>query len=388
MIGVITPHGRSQRALHDLQEHLLKPGQIVTVDRVVGLCANDLSGALDEMAFVRIGTKCEISLQHIALSPRQQLTTEQVDQMVDVTLAAFDAARHGHVLVVHADKPRAMEGGADTHYHLLLCQVGPSGRGLDTSHSYARLEASMRILEFDWKEDITPSRHKRQVCTILKKRGRPDVAAAVQASAPTSPPRSAMSSRGRARAERVGVDLPDLVVRLRAVCAIRPEPAAFISWCDANGLAVRRGSEPNVYVIAKDGIPLGALDRMLRRPRDQVAEWLGPVTFQRTDHMSRMDELAHASELERSIDRVIRPWPLAIKRLLVDWENCELTGGTGITEATVSNELDPEATTRICRDIDTLRGEASWSRLHKPESRPKAGRASLTPNGTSPPESY
>ena len=95
--------------------------------------------------------------------------------------------------------------------------------------------------------------------------GREDVIAALELSASEAAPRSAMTSASRARAERLGVDLPAIRAVVRRAWTAPGDVAATLK---RSGLRVAAGDRVGVVVVkTAAGEIAGALDRLAGVPR-------------------------------------------------------------------------------------------------------------------------
>jgi len=271
MILTTTRHGRTKRDVRNLKAHL--DASVGQEARVVAIGNVPLSNADDVMSYMqamRDGSRADVSMHHITISPMNRLDDAQRDEAVQRILSAMDAEDHAYVLWEHDGKARS-EKAADQHFHLVVGHVGPDGKALDDGNSYARLEAVARSLEADFGEPITHSRRTKTVAGILREMGRDDVAVLIEAN-PSDPPRSAMSSKTRAKAARLGVNLPAEQERVRAAWAASDGPAAFVNALREAGLSVVPGKKPGVFVVTtNEGVELGALDRIIRMKRADVA---------------------------------------------------------------------------------------------------------------------
>jgi hypothetical protein len=157
---------------------------------------------------------------------------------------------------------------------MALAHVSSDLRGLDLRGACARLEAVARILEYDWGEELTPTRRHEAVAAAARSLGREEVAEAVLARMPEDPndlPRSTMSSRTRARAARYGIDLPKEQVRIAEAYHSADGGKAARAALESLGVQLMRGDKEDVWLVVKDDIVLGALDRLVRDKRAIVA---------------------------------------------------------------------------------------------------------------------
>jgi hypothetical protein len=291
MIITTTRHGRTARDAKFLLAHLSRQdGQVSRVAHIRAPVFTETE-ALAYMQALRDGSRATVAFHHISLSPSAPLTEEQREEAVARVLAALEAEDHAHVVWEHSEKARRGLD-VDRHYHIVVGHVGPDGRALDDSQSYARLEAVARSLEFDFGHDRTTSRRTEKVATELERIGRPDVAAHVRDERPPELPRSSISSRQRARAERLGVSLPDVREAVRNAWATSDSSLAFRAALAEAGFGAEKGDKPGVWVVTgKDGKTLGALDRLAGEKRRVVAARMQ----QQEDHHDPADTTKPAS---------------------------------------------------------------------------------------------
>ena len=306
MIITTVAHGRTPRDTRALLGHLeQQEGQRSRVVAVDWSPADDARGALRAMQLLRDGSRAEVAFHHLTVSPRNRLTPEQRDVVVNRICRALGADEHARIVWEHDGKPRA-GAEVDHHFHVVLGHVGPTLRALDMGHSYARLEAVARGIEHDLGEVLTPSRRSRSVAARLRASGRENVAQAVEAAAPIELPRSATSSRARARADRQGSQSPQEARQaVQAAWVASDSGTALRAALAASGLVVERGRKPGVWVVTQAGLPLGALDRLARVPGAVVeARMREPLQQRAVPLADRLEALErkHQDALDRLDD--------------------------------------------------------------------------------------
>jgi hypothetical protein len=286
VILTTTRHGRSGKDARALAAHLAKDaGQESRVVAIGNCPVSDSDQALRYMQAMRDGSQATVAFHHITINPAKPLTDDQRDEAVQRVLAAFGAEDHAHVVWEHAEKRRAT-GDADQHFHVVLGHVGPDGRALDDAHSYRKLEAVARSLEVDFGHDVVHSRRTAAVMDELRSMGREDVAQwLADEGAPDTPPPSATSSRRRAAAAREGIDLPAAQAAVRDAWQASDNPQAFVAALREQGIEIAPGRKAGVFVVSKDGTEIGALDRVVRMKRGELAE--------------RMKEVQHVHDADR-----------------------------------------------------------------------------------------
>jgi hypothetical protein len=274
VIATIRPRGRTRRDTAALVAHLEKTdsGQVVDVVRIAGSPAGDMAGAFADFERIRDGSCATIALQHLTISPGRPWTAVQRDEAVNRILAGLGAERRGYVLVAHQNKPRARGEAGTEHFHLVIAHVGPGLRALELSHSYAELEAVRARLECDFGEPLTPSRRSAAIAVRLRRDGWDAVAERVEAAALAQGelPRSGLTSRIRAWLERLGIAAP--LVRARVMAAYALDGAGFEAALSEAGLSCTPGDQvAGAWVVRQGDVLVGALDRLVARPRAVVA---------------------------------------------------------------------------------------------------------------------
>lgn len=296
MILTTVRHGRTGRDVKNLLAHLNKQlHQTARVIRIDGVPVSNADDAMKYMQAMRDASHATVACHHISISPRIRLTDEQVNEAVQRILAALGAEDHAYVLWQHSDKARATTDITDEHYHLVVSHIGPDGRALRDSMSFVRLEAAARSLEVDFGEDLTPSRMTKSVVKELRRIGRDDVAdmLTVLPSSPTS----SMSSKTRAKADRQGLDLPEAQAAVHTAWTTSDSPAAFRAALADSGFEIANGKRPGVFVITKNGIDVGALDRIVKEKRAAVA-----ARMMKEEENERPAETARKTEERRGSD--------------------------------------------------------------------------------------
>lgn len=270
MIITTTRHGRTRRDTRKLIAHLRKEvGQVSRVAAIGNVPLSDADAAMAYMEAMRDGSRADVAYHHVTLSPTIRLDDAQRDEAVQRILKAMGAEDHPYVLWEHDGKARSRTA-ADQHFHLIVGHVGPDGRALRDSGSFRKLEAVARTLEVDFGETLTHSRRTASVAAELVAMGRQDVAEALPVSSEL--PHSSMTSTGRARAARQGLDLPAAQEAVRSAWERADGPAAFRTALAEMGFEVAPGRKPGVFIVSAGTAELGALDRIVKERRKDVAK--------------------------------------------------------------------------------------------------------------------
>ena len=274
MIVTHVRHGRTRRDATYLARHLMKPdtGGPAILHAITGLAAADLPGALHAMR--RLAPARAAAFHHVALSPATDWTRDALAEAASRVVQELggDPATHPHVVVLHR-KPSPSGRGA-LHAHVVVAHWTGAGPGLRDAWTHLKLERLAREMEWDAGEPLTRGRHDRAIAKALIASGRSDIAEAL-AVGTDGLPRSSITSPARQALGRKGID--DTAAR-RAVASAwsgSDTPAALRAALAAEGLRVEKGEKVGVWVVATAaGTVIGALDRIVRRRRAEVAAFM------------------------------------------------------------------------------------------------------------------
>lgn len=272
MIGGVVRHGRTGRDARLLGAHLLKGIEIDDRVEIRNSVAPDLAGVLDDMQIARDGSRADAAFLHMHLSPSRSMTDDEMRRAADIVLAHFGATEHASALIFH-EKDR--NGGAgDRHAHLVVGRVGPGGTVLPAGFEIIRMETAMRLVEHELGEPATLGRHHESAARWMRSNGRADVADwldAAHGSGPKRPDGSA-SPRKRAALVRDGVDLSAARAAVQAAWERSDGHAAFRGALAVDGLSLAPGKKDGVWIVrAGDDVEVGALDRLVKQKRGEVA---------------------------------------------------------------------------------------------------------------------
>jgi hypothetical protein len=137
--------GRSRGGAGNLARHLLRTdtNERVEILQTFGTGAQDLSGALKEMAALADGSRCKNPLYHASLAPApgERLTPEQWEIAADRLGEEFGMSGNARAIVLHTKK-------GEQHAHVVYCRIDPeSMTAAHDGHNYAKNEAVARDLE-------------------------------------------------------------------------------------------------------------------------------------------------------------------------------------------------------------------------------------------------
>lgn len=273
MIGQAIRHGRTTRDARNLGLHLSK--DVGARFEVINSAAPDLQSAMDDMQLSRDGSRADAAFLHLVISPSRDMNDSELRQAAEIVMKHFEASDHQAVLVLHDKNRRGSEG--KSHAHLVLGRIGPDGQVISSGFEKIRMETAMRIVEFELGEAPVLGRHHASGIKWLRENGRSDVADYMISEHGHKPvkPRSAASPDKRQQIERSGADLGTVSLTVRSAWQRSDDAKAFAAALSENGLDVAAGQKPGVYIISKDGVEIGALDRLLKEKRNVVKSKMG-----------------------------------------------------------------------------------------------------------------
>ncbi|WP_415718106.1 relaxase/mobilization nuclease domain-containing protein [Roseibium sp.] len=217
------------------------------------------------MQRLRNATSADAAALHIHLSPSRSMSDDELVRAAEIVIRHFDAEGYPAAMVVH-EKQR-QDGEGDRHGHLVLGRVSPELEVLESGFEKIRLETAARIIEHELGEAPTLGRHHKSALKWLRANGRKDVADWLEQAYGAQPtkPQSAASPDSRQGLARQGIDLPETRSEVRAAWARGGSEAAR----DA-GYVITAGRKADVFIVTKDGVEIGALDRLLGEKRALV----------------------------------------------------------------------------------------------------------------------
>lgn len=149
--------GKSRAGPQQLATHLgnAEKNERVSLIETRGTIAQDLRGALVEMDAYAVGTKCERSLYHAAISPEPPhvLTPEQRAEAIDALENKLGLDGHARVVVMHEKLGRQ-------HIHVVWSRIDLERmRSVSDSHNYRKHEEVARDLERRFGHDRVQGAH-------------------------------------------------------------------------------------------------------------------------------------------------------------------------------------------------------------------------------------
>lgn len=267
MIGGIHKHGRNHRDTRNLFRHLMKDAACV---EIVNSVAVDLGEFLGDLETMRDATKAEAAFLHAYLSPSSNMSPEQLRKAAETVVEHFGASEHPYAIVYH-NKPRN-GGSGESHVHIVIGRVSPELRVLEAKFEKIRLETAVRICEYELGEQPVLGRHHKSGLKWLQEH-RPEVAEWLQGAFGAEPtkPISAVSPPKRQSLERRGLNLSGIREAVLAAWFSSTDASDLHQRLSRSGLSVCPGDKAGVYVVMHGDTEIGALDRIAKLKRRDVA---------------------------------------------------------------------------------------------------------------------
>ncbi len=270
MIGQAVKHGRSMKDARNLSAHLRKDeGARI---EMLNSAASSMDEAMSDMMIARDGSRAKDAFLHLSISPSRDMSDDELRQVAGIVAKHFGGEENQAVLVFH-DKDRA-SGKGNRHAHLVLGKVGPEGDVIPAGFEKIRMETAMRIAEFEMGEPATLGRHHASSIKWCRENGREDVAQWLDLQHGSSPekPTSPASPAIRQKIERVtGTDLATVTMSVRDAWSRSDNAQAFTAALAESGFEIQKGQKDGVFLVMKEGVQVGALDRLLKEKRRAVA---------------------------------------------------------------------------------------------------------------------
>ena len=223
--------GKSRAGPQQLATHLgnAEKNERVSLIETRGTVAQDLRGAFVEMDAYAVGTHCEKSLYHAAISPAppHRLTYDQRTEAVDALEARLGLDGHARVVVMHEKLGRQ-------HVHVVWSRIDlEKMRSVSDSHNYRKHEEVARDLERRFGHDrVQGAHHERDGVE------RPD----------RTPSRAELQQQ-----ERTGVTGKMVNEEVTAAFRASDGPAAFRAALEERGYLLARGDRRDYVIIDRKG---------------------------------------------------------------------------------------------------------------------------------------
>ena len=223
--------GKSRAGPQQLATHLsnAEKNERVSLVETRGTIAQDLRGALVEMDAYAVGTKCERSLYHAAISPEPPhvLTPEQRAEAIDALEKRLGLDGHARVVVMHEKLGRQ-------HIHVVWSRIDLANmRSVSDSHNYRKHEEVARDLERRFGHDrVQGAHHEREGVE------RPD----------RTPSRAELQQQ-----ERTGITGKRVKEEVTAAFRASDGPEAFRAALQEKGYTLARGDRRDYVILDHKG---------------------------------------------------------------------------------------------------------------------------------------
>lgn len=271
MIGQAVKHGRTMKDARNLSAHLRKDKDARI--EMLNSAASSLDEAMDDMMLARDGSRAKDAFLHLSISPSRDMSDDELRQVAGIVARHFGAEDHQAALVFH-EKDRA-NGKGNRHAHLVLGKIGPEGQVIPAGFEKIRMETAMRIAEFEMGEPATLGRHHASSIKWCRENGREDVAQWLDLAhgpIPEKPTSPASPAKRQMIQRKAGTDLATVTGTVRSAWERSDNPQAFAAALSESGFDVAPGQKAGVFIVSKDGVEVGALDRLLKEKRRDVAQ--------------------------------------------------------------------------------------------------------------------
>ena len=223
--------GKSRAGPSALAAHLgnAEKNERVSLLEVKGTIAQDLRGALVEIDAYALGTRCEKSLYHAAMSPEppHRLTPEQRAEAIDALEQKLGMTGHARVVVMHEKYGRE-------HIHVVWSRIDiEKMRSVSDSHNYRKHEEVARDLERRFgHERVQGAHHEREG---VKRPNR-------------TPSRAELRQE-----ERTGIKGKDVRAEVTELFRASDNAEAFKSALENKGYILAKGDKRDFVVVDRAG---------------------------------------------------------------------------------------------------------------------------------------
>jgi hypothetical protein len=328
--------GKSRAGPGALAAHLgnAEKNEKVTLLETRGTIAQDLRGALVEMDAYAVGTRCEKSLYHAAISPAppHRLTPEQRAEAIDALEARLGYNGHARVVVMHEKFGRE-------HLHIVWSRIDLEHmRSVSDSHNYRKHEEVARDLERRFgHERVQGAHHEREGVE------RPD----------RTPSRAELRQQ-----ERTGIKGKLIKDEVTAAFRASDGPEAFKAALEDKGYVLAPGDRRDFVIV--DG--KGGIHSLARRidgiKAAALREFMAPLDVSTLPTLEQAKEIAEergrkAQELKESKGEA------SIEKAY--------SSGDGLVAQTTAAQKDYEQRQKRLEKI--AKSDSLWNRIEKGEKK-------------------
>ena len=193
--------------------------------------------------------------RHVIISPEFELDTEQLYFVLSLIFRELDpknGATDNYLLIKHKKKRHDSEHDA-AHYHLVLNETTHTGNQLDHRMSYLKNEKIARICELKFGHPVIRGRHNKAVVRQLRTDGFCTEVKFLVELTRGPPALAAFSSKQLRRADRMGIDLPQIYYQiLRSTDADALQKTLF-ELSKMTGISFQITNTPQVLLLQHQG---------------------------------------------------------------------------------------------------------------------------------------
>lgn len=261
-----------------------------------GTLSQDLKGAMQEMALISEGSRCENFLYHLSINPApgEVLTPEQWERAVEIAEQAHHLEGHQRIIVEHIKEDRS-------HYHVVWNRLDPETmKAQRMSWDYVQHEKAARQMEKEFDLEHVQGRHVLEPGEEKAKRG----------------PEHEQTQR----AKRDGYKMAAWYKEIRAIEQEAGNGPELIAALEAKGYHVAQGRKVAFMILDPSGKPqrmaqsLG-LDVKELRARLGVDPKTLPTVEQAQERAQKVADLNAAQEIARR--KELEPLERAFKRAYI-----------------------------------------------------------------------
>jgi hypothetical protein len=262
--------GQSRAGPAALAAHLgnAEKNERVSLLETRGTVSRDLRGALVEMDAYALGTRCEKSLYHAAMSPAppRRLTEEQRMEAIDALEKKLGLDGHARVVVMHEKLGRE-------HIHVVWSRIDLDRmRSVSDSHNYRKHEEVARDLERRFGHDRVQGAHAERHGV-----DRPD----------RTPSRAELRQE-----ERTGIKGKDVKAQVTEFFRASDGPDAFKTALEDRGYILAKGDKRDFVIVDRAGGIHSLARRIDGMKAAELCEFMKPLDRESLPSAERAREIA------------------------------------------------------------------------------------------------
>lgn len=278
--------GTSRAGPKQLGNYLSEQGKNETVRtlEIRGTIAQDVRGAIEEMAALALGTKCEKPLYHAMVNPQppNMLSLEQCLESVDLSERELGLEGHPRVVILHQKDRRQ-------HLHVAWSRIDiATMRAISDSHNYRKHEVVSRELEKRFgHEHVQGAHHEREG------KVRPD--------------RSPSIAELRQQ-ERTGIDGKQVKAEVTASFKASDTAEAFRAALEDKGFILARGDRRDFVIVDLEGGIHSLARRIEGVDTKMIRAFLAPMKVEQLPSVAKARIIAEDKKSGLTPERSDEEW--------------------------------------------------------------------------------